>query len=69
MSKPKLKPKFKPITLAELQRNGRRFAEAAERSPWTRDLRAALATGDQRLIDAFVRRFKQAEALRYSTLK
>ena len=61
--------KLKPITLAELQRNGRKFAERAERSPWTRDLRAVLATGDERPIDVFVRRFKMAEALRCPPLK
>jgi hypothetical protein len=48
-------PKQKPINLAELQRNGRKFAERAEHSVWVRDLRAALVNGDQRLIDAFVR--------------
>jgi hypothetical protein len=65
--------KRKPITLAELQRNGRKFAERAERSPWTQALRAAKAeaeaTGDSKPIDDFVRRFKMAEALRYSVLK
>jgi hypothetical protein len=65
--------KLKPITLAELQRNGRKFAERAERSPWTHALRAARAeveaTGDSKPIDDFVRRFKKAEALRYPPLK
>ena len=67
MSKPN------PITLAELQRNGQKFAERAERNPWVHALRAARAeaeaTGDMRPIEDFVRRFKMAEALRYPPLK
>ena len=43
---------------AQLEDGGRRFAERAERDPWTHGLRAVLAIGDQGLIDDFVRRFK-----------
>jgi hypothetical protein len=61
--------KLKPITLAELQRNGRRFAEAAERSPWIHEYRRVKAeverSGDVSLFADFQRRFKQAEALRF----
>jgi hypothetical protein len=63
----------KPITAAELQRNGRRFAERAERNPWVHEYRRVKAevdrTGDESLFADFQRRFKQAEALCYSSLK
>ena len=51
----------------------RAFAERAERSPWTLELRTVLAeaerTGDRRPIDDLVRRFKADDARRYSSLK
>jgi hypothetical protein len=55
--------------IAELQENGRRFAERSERNPWTHGLRAVLAIGDQGLIDDFVKRFKVDEARRYPKRK
>jgi hypothetical protein len=61
--------KRKPITIAELQRNGLAFAEAAERNPWVHEWRAAAlraeAAGHDGPIKDFVRRFKQAEAALY----
>ena len=45
---------------AELEENGRRLVERAEKNPWIHGLRAVLAIGDQGLIDDFVRRCKIA---------
>jgi len=46
------------LIAAQFEDGGRRFAERAEKNPWTHGLRAVLAIGDQGLIDDFVRRFK-----------
>jgi hypothetical protein len=55
--------------VAQFEDGGRRFAERAEKNPWTHGLRAVLAIGDQGLIDDFVRRFKADEARRYPKRK
>jgi hypothetical protein len=55
--------------IAELQENGRRFAERSERSPWTLELRAVMAeaerSGGRKPIDDLVRRYKKYEAERW----
>jgi hypothetical protein len=54
---------------AELQENARRFAERAEKSPWTLAVRAARAeaelTGSREPWDDLVRRYKKYEAKRW----
>lgn len=57
------------MDMAELQENGRAFAERAERNPWIHEYRRVKAeverTGDESLYADFQRQFKQAEAERW----
>jgi hypothetical protein len=51
--------------IAKVEEKARRTVERIEQS-WRREpLRAVLATGDQELIDDFVRLFKKAEMRRF----
>jgi hypothetical protein len=54
---------------SEFQRSMRLAVERIESNPWTHELRAALGeserTGDTKLIDDFVLRFKEDERRRY----
>jgi hypothetical protein len=69
-TRPRSNKKLRELLLAELRDAGARFAEKIERNPWTHDYRAAAlraeAAGHDGPIRDFVRRFKMAEALRYS---
>jgi hypothetical protein len=55
--------------LAQFEDGGRRFAERAEKSPWTLGIRAARAeaelTGSNEAFDDLVRRYKKYEAERW----
>ena len=57
------------MDIGELQENGRAFAERAERDPWIQVFRIvrveAERTGNDRLIEMYVRLFKAYEASRY----
>jgi hypothetical protein len=57
------------MDIAELQENGRAFAERAERNPWIQVWRIVKAeaerTGDDKLIEMYVRLFKAYEASCY----
>jgi hypothetical protein len=69
-NRPRSNKKMRKLLLAEWRDAGARFAEKVERNPWAREYRAAAlraeAAGHDGPIRDFARRFKQAEALRYS---
>ena len=50
--------------IAEFEERARRTVERIERSWWREPLLAVLATGDQELIDEFVKRFRADLKLR-----
>jgi hypothetical protein len=60
------RPNAKPSS-AQLADAGRRAAERVETAWWREPLRVVLATGDQGLIDDFVKLFKAVEARRFKS--
>ena len=62
--------KLREFLLAEMLEKARTWGERIERNPWTHEYRAAAlraeAAGHDGPIKDFIRRFKMAEALRYS---